>query len=671
MKILCYGASVTAQKNETGYFQHLENSPCKNHFSSIERVAFGASQYEYAGYAFMQDVIEARPNICIIDWLTPSMPAFNAFKIDLLNRALLEINCLPIWVYFPRTNSYDVVPEAYKQVKKSSNDFSLDFIDLRESMPGFMNDPSKYLRDAVHTNLEGAICYANKISEVVNNVMPKLDEYLDRAKNSDGFLNSRLKKYSTPIVSDTYLKIDSYSGIEIDVVHEGGLFELFFETEVGPHMCLLDFEIYVDGRIFHKETINSVDPWCYYERGMVIETIRRRIPENNYKIIVKKAIGNPFLDKAIRKPIEDTIPNEDRFLEIRRISASAKEFRVSPNKIESSMFLDSAINFTSISRYKNVYENVYVDTKTSAVLDGNLKPIYETLYEIVFWWKGTLNGKNLTDPELRVIEVERRFRDILSEIETITDDDIQGAISLQADDEAIYAMSAHGWYPYGHLHDSLLRLFPWRNTVFKRPKVLCSKYNRVVDFPLHLKACGFEEDTIFRTAPKYRLIKVPKLFFGVNEAKFWTTMTQAQYEWLIEGYFSLFEQDPRTLQPIEGLYLSRNHVGRRGVINNDEVQDFLVREKGFLTLTGEEGLLDIISLFSRAKIIVGPHGSIFVNTIFCQKHAKIIEFCPRNRIDKSFLNKTKVADNYLHILKDADDDYNITIDIDELSALLT
>lgn len=334
------------------------------------------------------------------------------------------------------------------------------------------------------------------------------------------------------------------------------------------------------------------------------------------------------------------------------------------------MFLDAAINFTNIKSYKNEYKNVFIDTKTSAVLDENLNPIYETLYEIIFWWKSTIHGKTLVDPELRKKEVARRYEEILKETSTITKDDIANAKVLGPDIQAIYAMGAHGWYPYGHLHDSLLRLYPWRSTKFDKPSVLCSKYNRVVDFPLHLKALGYGEDTIFRTAPKYRLIKVSNLFFGVNEARFWTTMTDEQYAWLIEGYFKLFENDPRHDEQIEGLYLSRNHVGRRGVINDDEVQDLLINEYGFRTLTGEEGLLEIISLFARAKTIVGPHGSILVNTIFCRKDARVLEYCPNNRIDKSFLNKTKAVNDYSHILLNADDDYNITIDINDLRTRL-
>ena len=95
-----------------------------------------------------------------------------------------------------------------------------------------------------------------------------------------------------------------------------------------------------------------------------------------------------------------------------------------------------------------------------------------------------------------------------------------------------------------------------------------------------------------------------------------------------------------------------------------------MNECAFKTWTGEEGLLDIISLFARAKTIVGPHGSIFVNTIFCREDAKIIEYCPKNRIDKSFLNKTKAVKDYQHILLEADSDFNIEIDLNELKGLI-
>ncbi|WP_202941825.1 glycosyltransferase 61 family protein [Alteromonas macleodii] len=75
-------------------------------------------------------------------------------------------------------------------------------------------------------------------------------------------------------------------------------------------------------------------------------------------------------------------------------------------------------------------------------------------------------------------------------------------------------------------------------------------------------------------------------------------------------------------------------------------------------------------MFSNAELIVGVHGSLFVNTIFANDTCKIIEYCPANRPDFSFQNKYKNAINYTHFLVDADSDFNIDIDLNELSLLL-
>lgn len=100
MNLVCFGASVTAQSTEAGYFQQLLRSSSICSFSSVQKVAFGASHFEYAGYGFIQDVLDMEPDVCIIDWLTPSMKGFSEYKIHLLNWSLLEIGAFPIWFFF-------------------------------------------------------------------------------------------------------------------------------------------------------------------------------------------------------------------------------------------------------------------------------------------------------------------------------------------------------------------------------------------------------------------------------------------------------------------------------------------------------------------------------------------------------------------------------------------
>ncbi|GAB5380442.1 MAG: hypothetical protein Alis3KO_25820 [Aliiglaciecola sp.] len=329
MKLLFYGASVTAQKFETGYYQQIEQSSLTTRFSEIERIAFGASQFEFAGYAFMQDAISIDADVCVIDWLTPSMPSFTAFKIPLLNYALLKSGCLPVWVFFPRTSNFDALPEAYNQVKKSCEQFGLPFIDVRPSMKGFIDEPSRYLRDAVHTTLEGAKLY----SDIIEKSLSDLDvrSTLNRARESDGFVELSNMNYQIPVVNSCELTINDQQSLELEFSFNGGLLEIFFDTFVGPHLCLLKFEVILESNVVHCETINPADRWSHYKRKMVVETLRKRLKSGQYIVRVHKLSGDPFSDIETVKPLQEQYDNADRFVELNRISLNAESVKVRSN----------------------------------------------------------------------------------------------------------------------------------------------------------------------------------------------------------------------------------------------------------------------------------------------------------------------------------------------------
>ncbi|MEG4087691.1 tetratricopeptide repeat protein [Microcoleus sp. POL10_C6] len=75
------------------------------------------------------------------------------------------------------------------------------------------------------------------------------------------------------------------------------------------------------------------------------------------------------------------------------------------------------------------------------------------------------------------------------------------------------------------------------------------------------------------------------------------------------------------------IYIVReNAPNRRSIINGDEVLNFLTN-LGFKPVRLETmSLLEQVFLFSRAEIIVAPHGAGLTNVIFCPLTAKVIEF---------------------------------------------
>jgi len=74
----------------------------------------------------------------------------------------------------------------------------------------------------------------------------------------------------------------------------------------------------------------------------------------------------------------------------------------------------------------------------------------------------------------------------------------------------------------------------------------------------------------------------------------------------------------------EKIFLIRRNTSR-SLVNNDEVEEFF-RKEGFFFMEGADfSLKEKAEIFHNAKIIVGPQGTAFTNTIFC-KEAKCLVF---------------------------------------------
>ncbi|MDJ0518128.1 MAG: tetratricopeptide repeat protein [Trichodesmium sp. MO_231.B1] len=82
----------------------------------------------------------------------------------------------------------------------------------------------------------------------------------------------------------------------------------------------------------------------------------------------------------------------------------------------------------------------------------------------------------------------------------------------------------------------------------------------------------------------------------------------------------------------EKIYISRNKAKYRKVINEETVVD-LLSQYGFITIELETlSVLEQITLFANAKVIVSPHGSGLTNIIFCSPGTTVIELVSPNYI---------------------------------------
>jgi len=99
-------------------------------------------------------------------------------------------------------------------------------------------------------------------------------------------------------------------------------------------------------------------------------------------------------------------------------------------------------------------------------------------------------------------------------------------------------------------------------------------------------------------------------------------------EFLRNQFLHPSDTDPS--DPNEYFYISRENAIYRRVINEDEILDRL-SAYGFKKVNLESmTVAEQIQLFSRAKVIIAPHGAGLVNLVFCKPGTKVIELFTPN-----------------------------------------
>lgn len=292
-------------------------------------------------------------------------------------------------------------------------------------------------------------------------------------------------------------------------------------------------------------------------------------------------------------------------------------------------------------------KNAYI--KHNLTFDFNYK--YNELYtdENKFWLE--LNGSK--------VNMEQIYNDRLK--------DKNGKI-IKLNNRYIYInlTHAHGWYNFGEFLDAFQKLYIVEMLKLdkKMIKLILHGHNKVVDMHRYLYNLGYSNNN-FITIDQYTTYIVDTCLF-IPLLCYPARMLKHTHYWFTNLQLKNINYDNNI-----NLYLNRNNYGSRQVINNDEILN-LLKQYNFKVLEGTENLNEILYLFHNAKIIIGPHGSMFRNLIYCKPNTIIMEFCSENRLDYSFFELAQLSNiPYLHILSKSDENNNIYIDSSIIKNYLT
>lgn len=301
LKVLCYGASVTAQKGDAGYVQRLAELLPKDQYDVV-KVGRGASHFEYAGYGFSREIAGYRPDILIVDWLTPSMKEFSARKILLFNKRFAEQGVRVIWANFPRIDDLNNQRVCFSQVRQSCKDFNLEFVDLNKYVVG---EPRRYLRDIVHTTDAGAKLYAEVLC---NQVTSKHTSINVNSIDGSGF----------PEIVEAQTIVNVKTALTLTLKADKRKVDILLECFIGPNSPFLKFKVECEGCEDIEKVINPLDAWCYYTRKMVLPTIPFESTKPITHLTITAETGDPLNTISLNKELSEEV-SEEKFIELSKV----------------------------------------------------------------------------------------------------------------------------------------------------------------------------------------------------------------------------------------------------------------------------------------------------------------------------------------------------------------
>lgn len=267
--ILFYGASVTHQSGDNGYYENL----ISNDFI-FNRLSYPSSQFFNAGFfniVKIKNLLE-KPDFVFFEWSTTGENEFDLLKLEYFIQELLRDEIGLVFLILPKKETYQIERICDKQLYKLSSNFSIPILDLRGILSS--QNPDEILRDGVHTTKKGAKLYSESILDFLESKLPGNFNNTILA----GAIDFNIKIYDVNrIISESQSLILNFSSVS-----KYG--EIALSHTIGPFSPVIEY-LSNDAIIGTKSIF---DPWCYYERDnfttLVSQSMLKKLTTNSITI---------------------------------------------------------------------------------------------------------------------------------------------------------------------------------------------------------------------------------------------------------------------------------------------------------------------------------------------------------------------------------------------------
>lgn len=113
-------------------------------------------------------------------------------------------------------------------------------------------------------------------------------------------------------------------------------------------------------------------------------------------------------------------------------------------------------------------------------------------------------------------------------------------------------------------------------------------------------------------------------------------------KWISDYLRNIFLRDSLPIENVastsDKIYVSRRKASTRRIINEDEIEEYLLK-RGFKTVYLEDlSFKEQVSLFNNAVSVISVHGAGLANVLFCKSNTQVVEIFPPNSNSSIYRN---------------------------------
>jgi hypothetical protein len=235
-------------------------------------------------------------------------------------------------------------------------------------------------------------------------------------------------------------------------------------------------------------------------------------------------------------------------------------------------------------------------------------------------------------------------------------------VNQEIEEEVMFLDYIYGFYNFGEFWDVIKRLLLSK---IKNLPLFHLTYNRITNIKYFFDKLQFIYPTIYQKQERANQL------FYFHKVHISLPINIGSRGLLSKDFAYQFNKilNPCQISEISyNIYLARGVYGR-SILNEHKIIDVLTKKYNFIVLNGTESFEDTIRYFTNAKIILGAHGSLMKNMIYCKNNPSLIELCPHTRHECFYVNARDLGFLPFFIVVDCNNNEEIILNDQQINGL--